>query len=315
MTTNRLLCGMHQAFAVALLGSMTVGTAPALVSAAYPVPQGEPRCNKCADGNCVPNRFTYGYYAPKWRRWPGAAVGPETIPTPPERRPAPADEESSSTPPRAPEKNAIEPDTSEEITRPDSSKSSTMPEPDGPSTRTPVPGTNKKELPAPNVDEGLLNEILEGDSSTPSTTSPSTDLPPFPGDETSPAVPDTGSPNTNDTTDPFGDDANQSSHRSPGMLKRASADLPASAGTLASRRKASKVRMRSAATSGANAERFEDSAVQAAVASEPAIGSGNPLRQQHASDAHRSVVPSADWSTNEGASAVTRAVWRTNPLR
>ena len=131
MTTKRHLHRMHQVFAIALLGSLAVGSAPELVIGAHPVPQGDARCNKCADGNCVPNRFTYGYYAPKWRRWPGAAVGPESIPTPPEKRPTPDEEESPSRPPVAPEKNSFEPDTgSDEVTRPDSTKSSPFVEPD-----------------------------------------------------------------------------------------------------------------------------------------------------------------------------------------
>jgi hypothetical protein len=175
------------------------------------------------------------------------------------------------------------------------------------------------------VDESLLNDILEGDSSTPSTTTtpstetPSTDLPPFPGTETSPAVPETESPNKDDVSDPFSDDPTQSSRNSHRVLKRAALENPAAVGTIASRRKASKARMRTVATSASEVAGFEDSAVQAAVASEPVTalpsGMGNPLRQKQTSDAQRAVVPSADWSADQEPAAVTRAVWRNNPLR
>lgn len=28
------------------------------------------RCSFCVDGICIPNRATFGYYEPRWRRWP-----------------------------------------------------------------------------------------------------------------------------------------------------------------------------------------------------------------------------------------------------
>jgi hypothetical protein len=198
-------------------------------------------------------------------------------------------------------------------------------EPSVPNTRTAPRGGNTKELPAPTVDESLLNEILEGDSSKSSTTptpgaeTPSTDLPPFPGTETSPAVPDTQSPGTNDTSDPFSDDPTQSSRGSHGGVKRAALETPAAVGSIASRRKATKVRMRAVATADAPVAQLEDSAVQAAVASEPATerprSSGNPLRQKQANNARHGVVPTGAWSGDDEPAAVTRAVWRTNPLR
>ena len=32
------------------------------------------------DGPCLPNRATWGYYGPKWRRWPGTVTEPGLTP-------------------------------------------------------------------------------------------------------------------------------------------------------------------------------------------------------------------------------------------
>src|SRR5215211_2562307 len=134
MTTKRRTHWMVRGLGISLLGGLGLSAMPLFAGGPYPMPGPDPRCNKCPDGVCVPNRLTYGYYAPKWRRWPGAApaLGPEVVPTPPHKEPdaeeKPSSEEGQTTPDRDERSDATDRDRSRstepkaDIPRSDSSR-------------------------------------------------------------------------------------------------------------------------------------------------------------------------------------------------
>jgi hypothetical protein len=293
---------------------------PSLVSGAYPLPGPDPRCNKCPDGVCVPNRFTYGYYAPKWRRWPGSGLGPETIPTPTGKSlqqtdADPAEEEPTNK--GADERPQTEPRTQREQTSPDSSTNPDIPAADVPGTIAPGTQSGQQDLPTPTIDEDLRN-ILEDDG--PQT--PPTDTPLLPDTDSSPMPDDAPIQGISPEDDPFKDDAQSLRHRST-HGKRASATEPP-VSTVASRRKAPKVHWRTDPQSDAataveiHETTHTDRAIKPASAIElqtDADDAGNPLRPHGHSTVDHGVKRSVNWAGDSQLNTASSAVWRTNPLR
>ena len=98
MTTKRRnhrtmqIVGLKNIVGLGLAAAIALPLVPVRLNAQQALLPCPADCNKCLDGACIPNRLTYGFYQPKWRRWPGStAPTPELVPTPPT---SPADVEA-----------------------------------------------------------------------------------------------------------------------------------------------------------------------------------------------------------------------------